>query len=259
MLSKQATALLFGLLWATAFLPARAQVARGYVVDALSGDSLVNVHITNLTDGTGTVNGARGYFRVLSRADDSLRFSSVGFRPLVLRSADASGLVKMVPDTVVLPGIRVLANRVNLYRDTAAQPLRLPGVPYLENPVRPRPMTVTWGRKNFSEDAPPPTMLLEVSASISGPISHFMRYEKDQQKYEREQQASVDQRGYRRVLHDEDIRTLLTTEFNLTEAQYDSLLIIFNQQQAKTMYGVKQEEAVGLLFRFFNDQLRRMP
>ena len=234
---------------------AEAQVVRGPVVDALSGDSLVDVHITNVARGTGTVTGPSGHFRIVAWAEDSLRFSSTGYRPRTLLASETSGLIRLIPDTILLPGIRVLANRVNLYRDTAAQPLRLPGVPFVESPVRAKPMTWTWGRKNFSKDAPP-LPVLGVSASLSGPISFFMGYEKDQKKYEQAQQAALTQQGYRQAISNETTRTLLRRDFQLTDNEYDSLLIVFNQEHLPLVAGEDQEAVIGMLFRFFSDALR---
>ena len=239
---------------AIAPLTINAQVTQGHVVDALSGDSLSDVHVTNVTKKTGATTNSAGYFRILTRTDDSLRFSSIGYESQTVASARRL-LVRLLPDTILLPGIRVLANRVNMYRDTTAQPLRLPGVPHVANPVRVKPMTWTWGRKNFSEDASP-VPVLGVSASLSGPISYFMRYEKDQRKYEREQQAASDQQGYRQAVSDETTRKLLMNQFQLTDHQYDSLLVIFNQAQVGSVKGASREEVIDRLFWFFRIALR---
>ena len=153
----------------------------------------------------------------------------------------------------MLQEVRVLANRVTMRRDTTAQPLRLPRVPFVENPVRVKPMTWTWGRKNFSEDAP---MTLGLSASLSGPISYFMRDEKDQRKYERELEAAVAQWGYRQAINDEATRKLLVNQFQLTDRQYDSLLVLFNREQLRSVDGASREEAFAALFWFFSDALR---
>ena len=230
-----------------------AQVVRGYVVDALSGDSLAGVHVSNVARGTGTVTSPSGYFRTVIRAEDSLRFSFTGYRPQTLAAPAGGWVIRLVPDTVLLPGISVRARRINLRRDTTAQPLRLPGVPFVENPVRAKPMTWTWGRKNFSEDAPVGSLL---GGSVSGPISYFMRYEKDQKKYERERRAAVAQRGYRQALGDEATRTLLMREFQLADAEYDSLVMVFNREHLPLLAGKDPEAVTGLLFRFFSDALR---
>lgn len=232
-----------------------AQVAQGYVIDALSKDSLADVHVTHITQGNGTVTDIHGYFRTAAHPDDSLRFSFTGYRSQTVKATYHPMVIRLLPDTVMLDEIRVLANRVNMYRDTTAQPLRLPGVPFVKNPVRVKPMTLTWGRKNFSKDAPPSAML-GTDVSLAGPISYFMGYEKDQRKYERELEAADAQRGYRQAINDEATRTLLVDQFKITDHKYDSLLVLFNQEQLELVQGVSREEAFAAIFWFFSDALR---
>ena len=200
---------------------------QGYVVDALSGDSLVDVHILNAARRTGTVTDATGYFSTADQAGDSLRFTSTVYQSQTLLATARHILVKLIPDAVMLHEVSALANRVNMNRDTLRQPIRLPGVPYVKNSVRVKPMTWTWGRKDFSADAAE-LPVIGINASLRGPISYFMRYKKDQKKYEREQQFAVAQQGYHEALSDEAIRTLLIHEFKLTDGVYDSLLVRFN-------------------------------
>ena len=235
-------------------LTVRAQTVQGYVIDALSKDSLADVHVRHLNELTGTVTDVRGYFRTIAQIGDSLRFSSTGYRAQTAVVDRRPMIIRLLPDTIMLQEISVLANRVNMYQDTATnQPLRLPGVPFVENPVRVKPMTWTWGRKNFSDDAPPS---LGPNASLAGPISYFMGYEKDQRKYERELEAAVAQRGYNQAVNDETTRKQLVNQFQLTDRQYDSLLIIFNQERSRSVEGATQEEAFAAIFWFFSDALR---
>lgn len=237
--------------WSTA----RAQEYRGHVVDLVSRDSLINVHVLNVSRRTGTVTDADGYFRIAAQPNDSLRFSLIGYRSQTIRANRLLLTVTMVPDTVLLPGVRVLANRVTLYRDSAASPLRLPGVPYVENPKRVKPMTWTWGRKNFSGDAPlVPTV--GPSASLAGPISYLMGYEKDQRKYERVQQEEEARRGYRQVVDAPQTRQRLMDTFQLSAQEYDSLLVIFNQQHLASADGVRAETVQSVLWQFFHDATR---
>ena len=239
---------------ALASLTVRAQAVQGYVLDALSKDSLADVHVRHMNEQTGTVTDVRGYFRTVAQFGDSLRFSSTGYQAQTAVVDRRLMIIRLLPDTIVLQEISVLANRVNMYRDTATnQPLRLPGVPFVENPVRVKPMTWTWGRKNFSDDDAPS---LGPNASLAGPISYFMGYEKDQRKYERALEVAVTQRGYNQAVNDEATRKLLVDQFQLTDRQYDSLLILFNQKRSRSVEGATQEEAFAAILWFFSDALR---
>lgn len=234
---------------------ANAQLVRGYVVDALSKDSLAGVHVTRIGRNVGTVTDSHGYFRTSAPVGDSLRFSATGYRAQTVVSRRPLMRIYLRPDTVMLSEVRVVAERIPTYQDKTSQPLRLPGVPYVEHPTRVKPGSWTWGRKNFSKDAPPSSPLT-LNASLAGPISYFMGYEKDQRKYERAQAVALAQQGYQQAINDEGTRELLTDQFQLTDHQYDSLLVLFNQQKLELVRGASQEEAFAAILWFFNDALR---
>ena len=233
-----------------------AQTLQGYVVDALSGDSLVDVHVVNVTRGIGTVTNTSGYFGIAVRADDSLRVSLTGYQTQTTTVDSKLLLIKLMPDTILLREIRVLANRVNMYWDTTAQPLRLPGVPHVEKPVRIKPMTWKWGQTSSPGDAPQ-MLTQQVGGALLGPISYFMPYERDLRKYERIRQEDYAQQGYRQAISNEETRKQLMNSFQLTMHQYDSLLTVFNQEHLALIKGASQEETAGMLFRFFNDATNR--
>ena len=228
------TAFLSLWLLALASFAVKGQTVQGYTLDALSADSLANVHVLNINQKTGTVTDARGCFRTAAQVGNSLRFSSTGYRTQTAVVDYRPVIIRLLPDTVMLQEVRVLDNRVTMRRDTTAQPLRLPGVPFVENPVRLKPMTWTWGRKNFSDDALP---MLGLNASVAGPISYFMRQEKNQRKHERALEVAAVQRGYHQAVSDEANRKLLVDQFQLTDRQYDSLLVLFNQKQLRSVMG----------------------
>lgn len=250
----------FGLL-ATLFVGmlgsvANAQLVRGYVVDAVSKDSLTGVHVIRVGRGVGTVTDSRGYFRMSAPTGDSLHFSATGYRAQTVAAGHPLTRIYLLPDTVMLSEVQVVAERILTFHNKINRPLRLPGVPYVEHPTRVKPGSWTWGRKNFSKDAPPWSPLA-FNASLAGPISYFIGYEKDQRKYERELATASAQRGYRQAIDDETTRTLLTEQFRLTDHQYDSLLILFNQRELKLVQNAKREEVFATLLWFFNDALHR--
>lgn len=83
----------------------------GYTVYEVDSIPVPNVHIVNLTKGTGTVSGADGSFELYVRDLDTLKFSCVGMRDYfihvnaaILRS---DLMVFMTQDTVFMEEIRI--------------------------------------------------------------------------------------------------------------------------------------------------------
>ena len=232
--------------------PAAAQRYHGSVVDVFSRDSLADVHVVNIRRNTGSFTDTQGYFSMIANPGDSLRFSLVGYQSQMISVNRLPSLIAMVPDTVLLPEVRVLANRINMRRDITRTPVRLPGVPAVEKPERVKLMTWTWGKKNHSEEVLPTVGL---SGSLSGPISYFMGYERKQRKYEQVQQEAEDQQSYRQVISDLEVREQLMNSFRLTDRQYDSLIVIFNQHHLTLAERVSPEEVTSTLWWFFSRAL----
>ncbi len=83
----------------------------GYALYSVDSVAIPNVHVLNLSKGTGTVSGQDGSFELLVRDADTLKFSCIGLRDhfihintLLLRP---ELMVFLLPDTIMMDELRV--------------------------------------------------------------------------------------------------------------------------------------------------------
>jgi len=83
----------------------------GYAISATDSTTIPNVHVLNLSKGTGTVSSSDGSFELYVRNRDTLKLSCVGMRDRYLH-INASIirpdlLILMMPDTILMDEVRI--------------------------------------------------------------------------------------------------------------------------------------------------------
>jgi hypothetical protein len=113
---KKIFIILFTLLLSTGLSGQRASpdslsLFSGYALYAVDSAAIPNVHVLNLSKGTGTISGLDGSFELLVRDADTLKFSCIGLRDhyihinaLLLRP---ELLVFLLPDTIMMDEVRI--------------------------------------------------------------------------------------------------------------------------------------------------------
>ncbi|MBO7592960.1 MAG: carboxypeptidase-like regulatory domain-containing protein [Bacteroidaceae bacterium] len=91
------------------------QVFRARVVDAETGEAMPFVNVVR-TGGRGCVTNMEGDFTIVARAEDSLRFSFVGYQACKWKASEMPNVVKMRPAALSVAGVTVLSNDAILTR-----------------------------------------------------------------------------------------------------------------------------------------------
>ena len=91
------------------------EVFRARVVDAETGEAMPFVNVVR-TGGRGCVTNMEGDFTIVARAEDSLRFSFVGYQACKWKASEMPDVVKMRPAALSVAGVTVLSNDAILTR-----------------------------------------------------------------------------------------------------------------------------------------------
>ena len=91
------------------------QVFRARVVDAETGEAMPFVNVVR-TGGRGCVTNMEGDFTIVARAEDSLRFSFVGYQACKWKASEMPDVVKMRPAALSVAGVTVLSSEAILTR-----------------------------------------------------------------------------------------------------------------------------------------------
>lgn len=192
------------------------QVVTGNVIDGLDRNFLEKVLVINLQRGDSSTTNERGYFRVRAQQGDSLIF----LRPYFVPKALVVGPEKHILVQVYLDG-RTLP-RFDLYADQIIVPFRagnLSTMRALSNrPVGPG--KVYAGTNNNQS--------LQPGLTLDGPISYFMKSERQKRAYAKKLAFLARQQDYLDLIQSDSVMQALKYEYRLSDKDLDDLIIEFN-------------------------------
>ena len=103
----------------------------GYIVDGASKEKLQFVTIKNLSANTSSISNKYGFFSIGAQLEDSLEFTTIGFRPLILKINSSNQLKK--PQNVILntsvfllDDITILGRKESVLNETEPGKIYLP-------------------------------------------------------------------------------------------------------------------------------------
>jgi len=202
------------------------KVYRGIVVDSVSLINLPDVHIAIKNSSIGIVTKADGSFRISARPIDTLIFTSLGYKPLILPLLfEEDAIMIMLKENVqMLANITVKATR--LYPNKIEERTR-------EEPRRMDPLQ-----------------------AVMSPIDYFFwREERDRRKLAKYVRENNRTQTYRQVITDPDVKKIMIDTYAITEEKYFDLIVRFNQQNSALQYATDADEIMEALYAFFSHAL----
>lgn len=221
------------------------QVITGNIIDGLDKNFLDKVWVVNLQTKDSSQTNERGYFRVLGNKGDSLLISRNYYIPRTLIvGEDRHVLTEIFLDARTLPrfdlyGDRMvipfnagnLSNMVSL-SDRAAGPGKIYGGTSEQNGMMP-------------------------GFTLDGPISYFMRSERQKREYARKLAFMARQKDYLDLIQSDSVMQALKFEYNLTDKDLDDLIIEFNLLNLDHQFLDMETERVQKMLTDFLDQRTR--
>ncbi|MDF9798189.1 hypothetical protein OKW21_003452 [Catalinimonas alkaloidigena] len=237
---------------------ARGQHISGKVLDTETQKPLAYVHVSIESGQKGTVTNRFGNFRLEISKATELQFSSIGYityYQLVDPAADSSFTVYLIPDTHLLSEVLVFSSRINMLKRPERTPIK---VPVLLSQKKSKPIeTGSWvwdmsWYPEIREIVMPPQ---QIGGILYGPFSYFSTQEKQKRKMKAVRKRERDLNAYHTTLEDEDFKQETLKALDMKAREYDSLLIIFNQEHTDLVANASENEAMTMLYLFFQEQL----
>ncbi|MBX2957879.1 MAG: carboxypeptidase-like regulatory domain-containing protein [Cyclobacteriaceae bacterium] len=204
------------------------KVYRGIVVDSVTLKNLPDVHIAIKNSATGIVTQADGSFRIAARPIDTLIFTSLGYKPLILPLLfEEDAIMIMLKENVqMLANITVKATR--LYPNKIEDRTR-------EEPKRMDPLQ-----------------------AVISPIDYFFwREERDRRKLAKYVRENNRTQTYRQVIADPDVKKIMMDTYSINDEKYYDLIVRFNQENGALHYATDADEIMEALYEFFSRVLNR--
>jgi len=244
--------------------PLFSQSLVGTVSDLENEQPIPFVHIRTTDQQFGVVTDAQGQFQLdLKEGIYELHFSSIGFIDYykkidtdTLTSAKVE--ILMIPDQRLLSEVFVYTKRFNLLEKTRHQPLRIAGLPTLDHPQPIESGTWKWGWTHYFNNRHPSLPVVPlISGVLYGPFSYFSAEDKEKRALKNVLRKEHAFESYYATLHDQEYRQQMIKALNLSEKEYDSLLVLFNQQGEKLLAQSSKDNAGTQLFIFLQEHSKR--
>jgi hypothetical protein len=224
------------------------QVLTGNVLDGLDRGFLENVWVINLQTRDSCLTNERGYFRVRASNGDSIMVSKNYYIPKILVAGDEKHiLTDIYLDARTLP-------RFDLYGEKYVIPFRAGNLSTMRG-LTDRP---AGPGKIYTGLANNPS--LQPGLTLDGPISYFMKSERQKRQYARKLAFLASQEDYLKLIQSDSVMAALKYEYNLTDEDLDGLIIEFNLQNIDHQFvGMEWERVEKLLIDFLDSRagLRR--
>lgn len=202
------------------------QVYRGIVVDSLRLTNLSDVYVSVKNKGTGTVTNAQGSFLIYAKPTDTLVFSLLGYKSIVLP-------LLFEEDALFI----LLAESAQLLSEVTISGKRL-----YPNKIEDR--TKMAPRK------------MEGWEALRSPISYFWKGEREKRKLNRIVEENNRTQTFRQVITDPDVMKILMDDYDVSEEMYYQLISKFNQKQVYAHYLSDPDAIMEALHAFFEKNIR---
>lgn len=235
--------LILFIFFASTQIKALSQVLTGNVLDGLDKGFLDKVWVINLQNKDSSLTNERGYFRVKAAAGDSILISKTYYIPKILIAGEEKHiLTDIYLDARTLP-------RFDLYGESYVIPFKVGNQSTMRGlSDRPAgPGKIYAGLANNQS--------LQPGLTLDGPISYFMKSERQKRQYARKLAFLASQEDYLKLIQSDSVMAALKYEYKLTDADLDGLIIEFNLQNIDHQFvGMEWERVEKLLIDFLDSR-----
>ena len=221
------------------------QVITGNVIEGMDKGFLEKVWVINLQSRDSSLTNERGYFRVKGVKGDSLLVTRPYFIPRkILVGEETHILTEIYLDARTLP-------RFDLYGESITVPFKAGNQSSMRSlSDRPAgPGKIYSGLSNNEG--------LNPGFTLDGPISYFMKSERQKRQYARKLAFLARQQDYLDLIQSDSVMQALKSEYNLTDKDLDDLIIEFNIQNINHQFLDMDYERVERLLIDFLDRRTR--
>jgi hypothetical protein len=221
------------------------QVVTGNVIDGLDRGFLDNVWVINIHNNDSSLTNERGYFRVKASKGDTLLFTRNYYIPKFITLGEKRHiLTEIYMDARTLPIF-------DLYGDLMVMPFRAGNLSNMRS-LSNRPAGPGKVYLGTSEQGG-----LMPGLTLDGPISYFMKSERQKRQYARKLAFLARQKDYLDLIQSDSVMYALKLEYNLTNKDLDDLIIEFNLQNMDHQFLDMDWQRVEKMLIDFLDQKTR--
>ncbi len=222
-----------------------AQVITGNVVEGMDRNFLDKVWVININNNDSIMTNERGYFRVKGKEGDSLLFKRDYYIPKKMLIGEETHIfTDIYLDARTLP-------MFDLYGERLVIPFKAGNQSTMRS-LSDRaagPGKIYAGLSNNENLMP--------GLTLDGPISYFMKSERQKRQYAKKLAFLARQQDYLDLIQSDSVMQVLKMEYNLTDRDMDDLIIEFNMANIDHQFVDMDWQRVEKMLTDFLDQRTR--
>lgn len=192
-------------------------------------------HLINLTQGVGAVSGDNGFFSVQAEVGDSIRFSFVGYKTLMVSITEEMLLrdikITLQPDFIELPSIWVFANpKYKVPKKPILPSFRMGPLPEYKNSKDIQPGDVSFKLVDQLEMAGISVPIIAPSITLHGPFTYLSKEEREKRKAEEAYLSTLETLSFSKLMALKQTRNLLKNRYSLDDSELDGLIVMMNRE-----------------------------
>lgn len=189
----------------------------GMVVDSATMEPLQHVNVTIKTTGPGTVSDLRGSFTLNAGEADTILFSRVGYKSVLLPAVSVSQMV-----LILLKEERKILDAIEIDDKKPSWLPELPPVSAWRNQTLNKSFTEIPGFQGFQTFGP--------GYAFQMPGSGFKKEARAKKNLQQVTQENDKARDYIHLVNSPEIRGKIMADYDLSEEKFYELLAIFNEE-----------------------------
>jgi hypothetical protein len=197
--------------------------------------ALPYAHLVNLSQSVGTVSGGNGFFSLKAEIGDSIRFSFIGYKNLIIpiteEMLDREVSITLQPDFIELPSIWVFSNpKYKVPKKPILPSFRMGPLPETKNQKNIEPGDVTFKLIDKLEVAGITVPILSPSITLHGPFTYLSKEEREKRKAQEAYLATYETLSFAKLMALKQTRDLLKNRYSLDDSELDRIIVMMNRE-----------------------------
>lgn len=210
------------------------KLMKGIVVDSVTLNNLVGVHVMVKTTRRATTTNQNGVFTILATERDTLVFSYVGYakQKLPVYLEDETMFVRMREESILLKEV-IIRDRFLVLKER-----------YITSPT-------------LNSSKPITSAGFSPQGGVGVNFSYFSKQEKEKRKLGKIMAENEKVRVYMEMINDSDLKDEIMARFKIDESKFYELLAIYNEKNKSILYSSNSGLILNSLMSYYQEATKK--
>ncbi len=214
-------------------------IKSGRTIDSHTFEPIPLVYVQSLLTKSVVITNEKGEFQISCTIGDSLIVSGLAYhsKKLLVGTSNEPLLITLSEVQIILPAISIYGDFKPQGKEQWSDAIRTPK-PY-DNPT-------------YKPGNDYTMQTFGAGYTIVGPISYFLKSEREKRKLNRDKEEDSKTKIYRMVVSDPETKATIMNHFSISEEKYNSKMEQFALEYREAVYSKSKTDLIDLLYYLFS-------